>query len=120
MVPAESDVQVVQYAQEALFDVLLRHGVEIYAYAPPMLHSKTAIIDDHFCTIGSYNLDERSFRKNLELNLAVEDHAFAGHVRAQYERDLARTKRLNLRTWRARSVARRGAEWVAWALRDFW
>ena len=120
MVPAESDVPVVQYAQEALFDVLLRHGVEIYAYAPPMLHSKTAIIDDHFCTIGSYNLDERSFRKNLELNLAVEDRAFASHVRAQYERDISRARRLDLRSWRGRSVARRGAEWVAWALRDLW
>ena len=53
-----------------------------------MLHAKTAIIDDAFTTIGSYNLDERSWRKNLEVNLAVEDAAFARHVRSWFERDL--------------------------------
>ena len=120
LVPAESDVQVVQFAQHALFDTLLRHGVQIYALAPPMLHSKTAIIDDHFCTIGSYNLDERSWRKNLELNLAVEDLAFARHVRDQYDRDVTRAHKVDLHSWRGRSVARRGAEWVAWALRELW
>ena len=120
LLPAVNDVQIVQYAQEALFDTLMRHGVEVYALAPPMLHSKTAIIDDHFCTIGSYNLDQRSWRKNLELNLAVEDGAFARHVREQYDRDCARAKRVELHDWRDRSLARRGAEWVAWALRELW
>ena len=72
---------VVQFAVEALFDTLLRHGVEIYVLPGTMLHAKTAIIDDAFTTIGSYNLDERSWRKNLEVNLAVEDPRFARHVR---------------------------------------
>ena len=88
LVPAKSDLPVVQFAVEALFDTLMRHGVEIWAMPGTMLHAKTAIIDD-FTMIGSYNLDERSWRKNLELNVAVEDAAFARHVRSWYERDLA-------------------------------
>lgn len=120
VVPANSDVQIVQFAQEALFDSMLRHGVELYAFPDAMMHAKTAIIDERFCTIGSYNLDERSFRKNLEINVAVEDEAFAKHVRASFERDVAVSRRVDLRHWRDRSLARRGVEWLAFALRDFW
>jgi cardiolipin synthase len=85
-----------------------------------MLHSKTAVIDDQFTTIGTYNLDERSWRKNLEVNLAVEDRAFAQHVRSWYERDLASAMPIDLKTWRQRSLGRRGFEWAAFAMRRFW
>jgi cardiolipin synthase len=120
LLPSRSDVAVVQFAAEALFDTLLRHGVELYAFPGTMLHAKTAIIDEYFCTIGSYNLDERSWRKNLEINIAVQDRPFAQHVREWFERDLEKAERIELRSWRSRSVARRGAEWVAWALRELW
>jgi len=85
-----------------------------------MLHSKTAIIDDRFTTVGSYNLDERSRRKNLEVNLAVEDRAFARYVRAWFERDLANATAIDVTTWRERSLTRRGFEWAAFALRKLW
>jgi cardiolipin synthase len=120
LVPSNSDVQVVQYAQEALFDRLLRHGVELFCFPGPMMHAKTAIIDGAFVTIGSYNLDQRSWRKNLEVNVAVEDAAFAQHVGASFDRDLARAARVDLSSWRNRPLARRGVEWVAYALRDLW
>jgi cardiolipin synthase len=120
LVPAKSDVPVIQFAVEALFDTLLRHGIEIWALPGTMLHAKTAIIDDEFTTIGSYNLDERSWRKNLEVNLAVEDRAFARHVRAWFEHDLGAATRIDLTTWRDRSLARRGFEWAAYAMRRLW
>jgi cardiolipin synthase len=120
LVPDKSDVPVVQFAVEALFDTLLRHGVEIWALPGTMLHAKTAIIDDEFTTIGSYNLDERSWRKNLEVNLAVEDRAFAQHVRTWYERDLASATPIDLARWRRRALTRRGFEWAAYAMRRLW
>jgi cardiolipin synthase len=120
LMPERSDVQVVQFAAEALYDTLLRHGVEIYAMPGPMMHSKSAIIDSSFVTIGSYNLDERSWRKNLEINLAVEDAAFGAHVAHWFDRDVARSRRIELGAWRDRGVGRRGMEWLAWALRELW
>jgi cardiolipin synthase len=120
LVPKIGDVPVVQFAVEALFDSLLKHGVELYAYGDAMLHSKTAIVDERFVTIGSYNLDERSWRKNIEANVGVEDEAFARHVTESFERDLARSDRVNLDAWRARPTLRRGAEWLAFALRELW
>jgi cardiolipin synthase len=98
----------------------VRHGVEIWALPTTMLHAKTAIVDDEFTTIGTYNLDERSWRKNLEINVAVEDAAFARHVRSWYESDLQTAKRIDLATWRQRSLARRGFEWAAYTLRRLW
>jgi cardiolipin synthase len=120
LVPARSDVPVVQFAIEALFDTLLRHGVELWTHPGTMLHAKTAIIDESFTTIGSYNLDERSWRKNLEVNLAVEDREFARHVRSWFERDLASATRVDLDSWRERSLPRRGFEWAAYAMRKLW
>jgi cardiolipin synthase len=120
LVPIASDVPVIQYAVEALFDTLLRHGVEVWALPGAMLHAKTAVIDEDFTTVGSYNLDERSWRKNLEVNLAVEDREFARHVRQWFERDLEVAKRIELTGWRDRPLARRGLEWAALALRRLW
>ena len=119
IVPVRGDVPIVQFAVEALFDQLLRHGVEVYAHPPPVLHAKTAIVDEEFATIGSYNLDQRSLRKNLEVNLAVEDAAFARHVRAWFDHDIARAERIDLSSWRQRGAARRGVEWFAFACRRF-
>jgi cardiolipin synthase len=120
LIPARGDVPVVQFASEALFDTLLRHGVELWILPGTMLHAKTAIVDDEFTTIGSYNLDERSWLKNLEINLAVQDQPFARHVRSWFEHDLARATRVDLASWRERSLARRGFEWASYALRRLW
>lgn len=120
LVPAKSDVTVVQYALEAMYETLMRNGVEIYAHRGPMMHAKTAIIDDAFAMIGSYNLDERSQRKNLECNVAVEDRAFATHVRTWFDRDVEQAEHLDLYEWRARPLVRRGLEYVAYALRRLW
>jgi cardiolipin synthase len=117
LVPLKSDVPIVQFAGEALFDTLLRHGVKIWALPGTMLHSKTAIIDDSFTTVGSYNLDERSWRKNLEVNLAVEDRAFARYARGWFEHDLQASTRIDLANWRDRALGRRAFEWAAYAMR---
>jgi cardiolipin synthase len=117
LVPAKSDVAVAQFALEALYDSLLRHGVEMYCHSGPMMHAKTTIIDDRFATVGSYNLDERSRSKNLEVNISVIDEPFATYVRTWFDRDVESATQLDLYEWRARPLARRGMEYVAFALR---
>lgn len=120
LVPRKGDVPIVQLAVEALFEKLMRRGVEIWVFPDRMLHAKTAIIDEVFTTIGSFNLDRRSWRKNLEANLAVQDVAFARHVRSWFERDLEIAVRIDPATWRERSLARRGLEWISYAARRLW
>lgn len=120
LVPAKSDVAVVQFALEAMYESLLRRGIDIFCYPGPMMHAKTVVFDDAFAMIGSYNLDERSRAKNLEVNIAVEDAAFATYARNWFDRDVAGAKRLDLYEWRARPLARRGIEYMAYALRKLW
>jgi cardiolipin synthase len=118
LVPEVCDVLVVQRATEALISRLLRRGVEIYRLHDAVLHSKTAIIDQ-FVTIGSYNMDARSLRKNLEVNLAVESPTLAREVRSSFEHDLRNAHRVDLRTWKGRPLVQRSVEWVSYALRRF-
>jgi cardiolipin synthase len=120
LVPERGDVRIVQFAVEAFFDQLLKHTIEIYALPNRVLHAKTAVIDESFATIGSYNLDERSWRKNMEVNLAVEDEAFARHVRASFDEDCAAARKIDLDEWRGRAAFRRGLEWIAYGLRRLW
>ncbi|MCL2725415.1 MAG: phospholipase D-like domain-containing protein [Polyangiaceae bacterium] len=120
LVPHKSDVTLVQFAIEAMYDSLLRRGVELYCHGGPMMHAKTAIIDDRFATIGSYNLDERSRTKNLEVNVAVDDEAFATYVRRWFDRDIEAATKIDLYEWRARPLLRRGVESMAFALRKLW
>jgi cardiolipin synthase len=120
LVPSRSDVAVVQYALEAMYETLMRNGVDIYCHSGPMMHAKTTIIDDRWAMIGSYNLDERSRTKNLEVNIAVEDEAFALYVRRWFDRDLENAVQMDLYEWRARPLVRRGIEYMAYALRKLW
>ena len=120
LVPAQSDVPVVQLAVEHMFESMLEHGIEVYTMRGRILHAKTAIIDERFAMIGSYNLDERSWSKNLEANLAVEDEAFASHVRGWFDHDCAEGARVELEAWRARPLRRRVLEWTSFALRRLW
>jgi cardiolipin synthase len=119
LLPEVSDVVGLQFFVEAMFDKFLRHGLEIYALPPPMLHSKLAIIDREFVTVGSYNLDE-GLRKNLEANVAVLDPAFAVNATRGFERELAQAKRIDRVAWGKRSIVRRSAEWLAVTVRGLW
>ncbi len=120
LVPERGDVRIVQFAVEAFFDRLMKHTIDIYVMPNRVMHAKTAAIDDSFATIGSYNLDERSWRKNMEVNLAVEDVAFATHVRESFDEDFRNARRIDLTEWRERPATRRALEWIAYGMRRLW
>ena len=91
IVPARGDVPLVQWAVEATLERLTKQGVQAFAYSGAVLHSKTAVVDDELVTIGSYNLDHRSFRYNLEVNLAIRSAPFAEIVKDSIARDIERS-----------------------------
>ena len=113
MVPEVGDLRFVQWAVEGTLERLVRGGVQAFAYRQSVLHSKTAVVDDRLVTIGSYNLDNRSFRFNLEVNLAVRSVAFADVVRDSIERDLKMCTPWTTEVLLARGVFRRIMSWVA-------
>lgn len=111
MVPAKGDIPIVQLASESLYDRALRAGIRLLLWQDAVLHAKTAVIDDQWATVGSFNLDHRSWAMNLEVNVNVVDRDFALRLRAAYESDEARCVRLDRETWRRRPLWRRLAQW---------
>jgi cardiolipin synthase len=113
LVPEQSDLTFVQWAVETTLERLAVHGIEAYAYRGAILHAKTAVIDDDLVTVGSYNLDRRSFRYNLEVNVAAKSAAFAMRVRQSIEQDLAHSTRWTLESLQSRGWIRRLLGWFA-------
>lgn len=99
LVPRDSDVKIAQFASRHLYEKLLHAGAEIYEWRGGVLHSKTAVIDDRWCTVGSFNFDSRSINNNLELNVAMESPAVAVALRSRVELDLADSSRIELDKW---------------------
>lgn len=73
------------YATRPVYGVLLAAGVEIHEYAVGFLHAKVAVIDGHWATVGSSNLDPLSLLLAREANVVVDDVSFAQDLRARLE-----------------------------------
>lgn len=102
IVPGQSDVMAVRHAARKLYGRLLEAGIQLYEWQGSILHSKTAVIDGQWCTVGTYNLDARSLRFNLEVIAAVEDAAVAGAIEERFNLDLAHAKPVSYEEWRRR------------------
>lgn len=73
----KSDVVFLQLASRHFYQELLASGVELYEWNRTVLHAKTAVVDEDWSTVGSYNLNWRSHFHNLECNLVIHDKATA-------------------------------------------
>jgi cardiolipin synthase len=74
------------HAVRMVYGVLLRAGIEIHEYSPSFLHAKVAVIDGHWATVGSCNLDPLSLLLAREANVVVNDVRFAQDLRGRLVR----------------------------------
>ncbi len=107
IVQGRTDVPVAKYAGRKIFGRLLQDGIQLYEWQGPILHAKTAVIDSRWCTVGTYNLDYRSWRFNLEVTAAIEDAAIARALERQFSADLERCKPIDYESWSNRAVGDR-------------
>lgn len=117
LLPEKTDSIMVFYASRSYYDELLSAGVKIYERQDALLHAKTALVDGVWSTIGSTNLDWRSFTNNQEINAVMLGQDFGGQMQTMFEKDLESSKLITLKAWRSRSIAARIKERVArlWA-----
>ena len=113
ILPSQTDSWLVFHAGRGYYDQLLRGGVKIYERRGVVLHSKTALIDGVWSTVGSTNLDWRSFLHNDEVNAVVLGPDFGRQVQAMFDRDLAASDAVTLVQWQQRSLDLRFKEWFA-------
>ena len=107
LLPSKTDSNLVFYASHSFYDGLLSKGVKIYERQDAMLHAKTAMIDGVWSTVGSSNLDWRSFLNNQEINAVVLGQDFGTQMQLMFEEDLKHSKQINLEEWRKRSLGLR-------------
>lgn len=90
MLPLKPDHKMVYLASFSYFPELSKLGIKFYRFRPGFLHQKVILVDDRLATVGTANCDNRSFRLNFELTLAVADEGFASQVEAMLLEDFAR------------------------------
>ncbi len=117
IVPKHSDVPIAKYAGQRTFAGLMRNGVRIFEWLPSVLHSKTAVVDGIWSTVGTFNLDHMSFRTNLEVNLAVLDETFAKKMEGTFLKDLESCTEIDPQAFKLRSLAERLVELVLYQFR---
>jgi cardiolipin synthase A/B len=113
ILPSQTDSWLVFHAGRGYYSRLLRAGVKIFERHGVILHSKTALIDGVWATVGSTNLDWRSFLHNHELNAVVLGADFGRQMQAMFTKDLAASNEITLAKWRQRPLNRRIKELFA-------
>jgi cardiolipin synthase len=113
VLPGFSDFWAPVDAGRSHYDELLAAGVRIYEWHEALMHAKTAVIDSQWSSIGSTNLDWRSFVHNFEADLIVYDAEFARDMERRFRADVAASVEIDPRQWRSRGLAQKLREWFA-------
>jgi cardiolipin synthase len=97
---------------------LLQEGIEVYEYSAALLHAKSMVVDGEWATVGSTNLDNRSFALNAELNAVFYGHDVAARFERIFIDDLARARLVTYEEWSRRALWERLLERLAAPIRD--
>jgi cardiolipin synthase len=110
------DYRIAGLAARVLYEELRGSGIAIHEYTPAFLHAKVAVVDGHWVTVGSSNIDPLSLLLNLEANVVVIDPEVAAGLLARLDAAFAAATEVTrpvlhpgLRGWAARGLV----AWVA-------
>ena len=117
ILPGITDAGLLKYAARQRYSRLMRAGVEIHEYQGNVLHAKTAVIDGRWSTVGSANLDYRSFFHNDEANAFFVCGRLGARMDAVFEDDLRRSHRIEPARWKTRGWKSRLLEAFAGSIR---
>lgn len=104
MIPGKGDHPFVYWANLVYAGDLLEYGVKIYYYdRSAFLHAKTVVIDDEVCSIGTANMDTRSFELNFEVNAFIYSETISKQQKSEFEKDILKSEELTLEKYQNRS-----------------
>ena len=104
LLPGAIDHNLVREASRSQFGRLFKAGIKVYEYRAALLHSKTMVIDSVWATVGSTNLDRRSFELNEELNLVVYGTDIARRLERVFVDDLEQSREVTYEQWKNRGI----------------
>lgn len=112
MIPERADSRITHLASLSYLDELMQSGVKIYRYNKGFLHSKVMVSDDVLSTVGSTNMDFRSFEHNFEVNAFMYDRESALKMKSIFLDDQKDADLVQLKEWRMRPWYQKVAESV--------
>ncbi len=119
IVPEHSDHPLVDFGAHSFFHGVLKSGIKIYQYRHKMIHTKVALIDDDWATIGSLNFDNVSFLYNFEANLISQNKHFISELKVHFWADMSHSTELTLEQWNKRPFLQKIFEVLILPLRKF-
>jgi cardiolipin synthase len=108
-----NDSGIVHQATQSYYEELLKAGIRVFQLKSSILHAKTGVIDGHWSTVGSTNMDMRSFINNKEINVMVTGDSFGREMEDAFAEDLKNSTEITLKDWEKRPEADRFKEWAA-------
>ena len=102
MLPSRSDSKMVFWSSRSYVTELLEAGIKIYFYEKGFPHSKLLLVDEVLCSIGTANMDIRSFDQNFEVSALIYDEAITLDLQKSYLNDLQNSTEIKLETWENR------------------
>jgi cardiolipin synthase len=103
------------YATRALYGNFLAAGIEIYEYRKSFLHAKVAVIDGHWATVGSSNIDPFSLLLSREANVVVDDEEFCATLTQSLKQTIATDGGRILRdNWKQQAIYLRFMSWLSY------
>ena len=112
MIPERSDSRLVHWGTKSYMQELMEAGVKIYWYQKGFLHSKLVVSDDRIATVGSTNMDFRSFEHNFEVNAFLYDRASVLKLKEMFLSDQKDARLVHLKSWRLRPWSQKVKESV--------
>jgi cardiolipin synthase len=104
IIPRKSDSYMVSFASLSYIQSLLKLGIRVFFYRKGFIHAKTMTVDSIISSVGTANMDYRSFDYNLEVNAIIYDEEFAREMEDQFNRDLEFSEEIFLDRWRKRKL----------------
>ncbi len=103
MIPNKPDHPFVYWATYSNAGDLIKAGAQVYIYQNGFLHAKTIVVDDKISSVGTANIDVRSFRLNFEVNAFLYDQNTAGVLKEKFEEDILLSTQLSHKLYKQRS-----------------
>ncbi len=113
LLPEKSDSRIVYHSTMSFIGELLEAGIKVYLYQSGFNHSKVIMVDGILASVGSANLDIRSFDQNFEINALIYNEVFTSSMEKEFLNDLEQSVLLTLEEWEKRSVIDKFKESIA-------
>ncbi len=116
--PCKTDHPYIRWATWSIYPHMIRNGIKVYEWQGGILHSKTAVIDGIWSSVGSHNLDHRSLHYNLEVNINIYNRKFGAEMSSVFNEDLGGSRLVTLAETKSRPFLSKAASKILYLFRS--